>query len=200
MRTRWSRRRVQRDIHWTVQRVPGSQQAVLDQPAVARPQAGSLHRGKLEKTPEQTLDLQPGELVQIETRDEIVQTLDANNRAWSFGEEMLEYCGRQARVLRGVERVIDEPSGRMVEFKNPCIVLEDVICSGDHRQCRLPGVRRVLANAVARAHNPTPLAVPTDSAECPPGWWRRRGSVGASRTRRTAPRQAGGRRGLSWCL
>jgi hypothetical protein len=63
----------------------------------------------------------------------------------------------------------------MVEFKNPCILLEDVTCSRDHhRQCRLPGVRWMLANAVAWAHNPTPPAVPTDSPECPPGWWHRR--------------------------
>jgi hypothetical protein len=27
----------------------------------------------------------------------------------SLGEEMLKSCGRQARVLRRVERIIDEP-------------------------------------------------------------------------------------------
>jgi hypothetical protein len=49
---------------------------------------------------------------------------------------MLKYCGRQARVLGRVERIIDEPTGRMMELKNPCIVLEDVVCIGDfHRLC-----------------------------------------------------------------
>src|SRR6266540_4044658 len=65
-------------------------------------------------------------------------TVDANNRnrGMSFDAEMLKYCGRQARVLRRVDRIIDEPSGRMMRLKNPCIILEDVICtSGVHRLC-----------------------------------------------------------------
>ena len=39
-------------------------------------------------------------------------------------------------MLRRVEQIIDERSGRMIRFKNPCIVLEDVICTSDyHRLC-----------------------------------------------------------------
>ena len=54
----------------------------------------------------------------------------------SFDGEMLRYCGQEARVLRRVERIIDEKSGRMLRFKNPCIVLEAVTCTGAyHRQC-----------------------------------------------------------------
>jgi hypothetical protein len=54
----------------------------------------------------------------------------------SFDGEMLRYCGREARVLRRVERIIDEKSGRMLRLKNPCIVLDDVTCTGAyHRQC-----------------------------------------------------------------
>ena len=50
--------------------------------------------------------------------------------------EMLRYGGQEARVLRRVERIIDEKSGRMLELKNPCIVLDDVVCPGAyHRQC-----------------------------------------------------------------
>jgi hypothetical protein len=94
--------------------------------------------GNLQKTPVQTLDLQPGELVRVKLREEIVRTLDANNanRGMSFDGEMLRYCGQEARVLRRVEQIIDEKSGRMVRFKNPCIVLDDVTCTGVyHRQC-----------------------------------------------------------------
>ena len=54
----------------------------------------------------------------------------------SFDGEMVRYCGREARVLRRVEQIIDEKSGRMLHFKNPCIVLEAVTCTGAyHRQC-----------------------------------------------------------------
>jgi hypothetical protein len=94
--------------------------------------------GKLRRTPQETLDLRPGELVRVKSRQEIVQTLDMHNRnrGMSFDAEMLKYCGRQARVLRRVERIIDERTGRMQYLKNPCIVLEDVICTSDyHRLC-----------------------------------------------------------------
>jgi hypothetical protein len=94
--------------------------------------------GALRKTPTETLHLQPGELVRIKSKEEIVKTLDAGNRnrGMKFDAEMLQYCGRQARVLGRVERIIDEPTGRMLELKNSCIVLEDVICTGAyHRLC-----------------------------------------------------------------
>jgi hypothetical protein len=95
-------------------------------------------QGTLRKTPHETLDLQPGELVEIKSRDEIVQTLDTTNRnrGMTFDPEMLKYCGRRARVLRRVERIIDEKTGRMLHLRNPCIILEDVICTSDyHRLC-----------------------------------------------------------------
>jgi hypothetical protein len=94
--------------------------------------------GKLHRTPTETLDLQPGELVRIKSKEEIVRTLDTGNRnrGMRFDAEMLKFCGRQARVLGRVERIIDEPTGRMLELKNPCILLEGVICPGDyHRLC-----------------------------------------------------------------
>ena len=93
--------------------------------------------GRLEKTPDGTLDLQPGELVRIKSKEEIVSTLDVNNsnRGLSFDPEMLWYCGRQARVLRRVERIIDERTGQLLRLKRPCIVLEDVTCRGEYHRC-----------------------------------------------------------------
>jgi len=94
--------------------------------------------GTLQKTPAGTLDLQPGELVRIKRKEEIVRTLDTSNRnrGMKFDAEMLKYCGRQARVLGRVEKILDEKSGKMMRLKNPCIVLEGVICTGDyHRLC-----------------------------------------------------------------
>jgi hypothetical protein len=94
--------------------------------------------GRLQRTPDGTLGLRPGELVRIKSKQEIVSTLDAksSNRGLSFDPEMLWYCGRQARVLRRVERVIDERTGKLLQLKRPCIVLEDVTCRGQyHRGC-----------------------------------------------------------------
>ncbi|MCE0763109.1 hypothetical protein LWC35_09325 [Pseudonocardia kujensis] len=95
-------------------------------------------QGRLRRTPTGALDLQPGELVRVKSVEEIVGTLDAENknRGMSFDREMLKYCGREARVLRRVERIIDEKTGRMIDLRNPCIVLDDVVCTSDyHRRC-----------------------------------------------------------------
>jgi hypothetical protein len=94
--------------------------------------------GALTKTPLERLDLQPGELVRVKSKEAIVATLDTDNRnrGMTFDAEMLKYCGRQARVLRRVSRIIDEPTGKMMELRNHCIILEDVICTSDyHRLC-----------------------------------------------------------------
>jgi hypothetical protein len=94
--------------------------------------------GRLHKTPEATLGLRPGELVRIRSQEEIVRTLDLNNRnrGISFDPEMLMYCGREARVRQRVQKIIDERTGRMIHLKNSCIMLEDVVCTAKyHRYC-----------------------------------------------------------------
>ena len=103
----------------------------------------------------ETLDLQPGERVEVRSVDEIGRTLDAGgrHRGLTFTDEMAQYCGKQFVVRRRVERIVDETSGRMLEFKkNACITLEDVICTGDQRDARLvlpQGQLPVLARGVA---------------------------------------------------
>ncbi|HVX47401.1 MAG TPA: hypothetical protein VHC49_26155, partial [Mycobacteriales bacterium] len=84
------------------------------------------------RTPADRLDLQPGEMVQVKSREEILATLDENqkNRGLWFDREMLKYCGRRARVLRRVNRIIDERSGRMRVIRSDCIVLEGFVCDG----------------------------------------------------------------------
>jgi len=94
--------------------------------------------GIAEKPTLERLDLQPGELVEVRSKEEIMATLDANqkNRGLWFDSEMLPYCGGIYRVLRRVNRIIDEKTGRMLNLKNPCIVLEGVVCkSSFHRLC-----------------------------------------------------------------
>ena len=84
------------------------------------------------------LGLQPGDLVEVKSKEEIFATLDERdrNRGLRFDSEMLHYCGRRARVLRRVEHIIDEESGKMIHIKGDCIILEGVICTGTyHRSC-----------------------------------------------------------------
>jgi hypothetical protein len=88
------------------------------------------------KTPKELLDLQPGELVEVKSREEILQTLDrsGHNRGLRFDVEMLKYCGRRARVLSRVSQIVDEKTGRMIRFPGDCIILEGVICTADYHQ------------------------------------------------------------------
>lgn len=84
------------------------------------------------RTPTLELNLQPGELVRIRSRDEIMATLDSNllNRGMGFEAEMSRFCGRTARVKARATRCLDERTGRMLTMKNPCIILEDIVCEG----------------------------------------------------------------------
>jgi hypothetical protein len=93
--------------------------------------------GPLEgKTPKEILDLQPGELVEIKSKEEILATLDetGHNRGLRFDVEELKYCGTRARVLRRVNRIVDENTGKMLRLPNDCVILEGVICPGDYHQ------------------------------------------------------------------
>jgi len=95
-------------------------------------------RGTADKGPAERLDLQPGEWVRVKSVEQISATLNAdnNNRGLSFDPEMVKYCGRTAQVLRRVEHIIHESSGRMLTMKTPCIVLAGVTCTADyHRSC-----------------------------------------------------------------
>jgi hypothetical protein len=91
------------------------------------------------KTPSVYLDLQPGEWVRVKSYGEILATLDAKNknRGLYFDAEMVPYCGRTFRVLKRVNRILDEKTGRLTEFKNPCIMLEGAVCEARYSECRL---------------------------------------------------------------
>jgi hypothetical protein len=92
--------------------------------------------GKLTKTPKgEILNLQPGELVEIRSKEEIVRTLDTNNRnrGLLFDIEMVNFCGKRARVLRRVVHIINEKTGEMMHFSNDCIILDGIACLGEYR-------------------------------------------------------------------
>lgn len=82
----------------------------------------------------EALELQPGEWVEIRSPAEIALTLDDNarHRGLTFTDEMIRHCGKRFRVRKRVDRIIEESTGRMLEFKQSrCIALEGAVCSGD---------------------------------------------------------------------
>lgn len=98
-----------------------------------------LRQGALAGTPSVELGLQPGEWVRVKPFEEILKTLDVNNRnrGLFFDVEATKFCGRTFRVLRRVSRILDERSGEMLHMRNPCIILEQVYCSGEMSKFRL---------------------------------------------------------------
>lgn len=83
---------------------------------------------------DEPLHLQPGEWVQIKSKEEILATLNekGKNRGLWFDVEMLPFCGGTYRVRKRVNRIIDERNGKLIHIKSDCVMLEGVACSGDN--------------------------------------------------------------------
>lgn len=98
-------------------------------------------------TPDERLDLKVGDWVEIRSKAEIEQTCNRRNRnrGLAIDEEMTTYCGGQYRVSTRVDRIINEQTGEMMEFKNPCIVLDGVFCKGEYSANRILCPRRITA-------------------------------------------------------
>jgi hypothetical protein len=86
-------------------------------------------RGHRLKTDTVSLDLQPGEWVEVKNRKEIEQTLDIDgkNRGLLFDPPMLAYCGHRYRVAGRLQKIILEETGRMIPLQNT-VVLDGVTC------------------------------------------------------------------------
>ena len=90
--------------------------------------------GHLAQTPVLELNLQPGEIVEVKSFDEIKSTLDkkGRNRGLEFHYDMMQFCGKQYRVRNRLEKMISEASGKMLKIKNT-VILEDVTCDFAYR-------------------------------------------------------------------
>lgn len=90
------------------------------------------------RTPTATLDLRPGELVRVRGYAEIRETLDERwrNRGMYFDSEQVPFCHGVYRVLRRVERIIDETTGRMLRLRSDAVILDGVTCEARYAKCR----------------------------------------------------------------
>jgi hypothetical protein len=149
------RARILASLRWLLAHVPGGYWFFkgfhdwMHQWLSGRP-SPSLH-GQIPydmRTPAGRLGLKPGEYVRIKAQTEIEQTIDKSgkNRGLSFDpEEMAPYCGRIVQVHKSVTKIIDEPTGQMIYMKQPCIMLEGVVCKGEYASCRLNCPRAIPA-------------------------------------------------------
>jgi hypothetical protein len=90
-----------------------------------------------QQSPEpESLSLQPGELVEVLSFEEIRKTLDHRDKSkgLTFMPEMRRYCGRRFKVLKRVDKYIVEGKG-MIRLKNT-VILDGVFCNGEfHGGC-----------------------------------------------------------------
>lgn len=97
-----------------------------------------MEPGTLKKTPNDNLNLQPGDLVQVKSPEEIMCTLDENGktRGLRFDVGMFRYCGGQYRVYTRALRLIDQKTGKMIRMAEqvPCILLEGALCHSDFQK------------------------------------------------------------------
>lgn len=95
------------------------------------------NRERYRKTPSASLDLQPGEMVQVRGVFEILATLDRNacNRGMEFKAEMFQFCGRRYRVLGRLDTRIDEKTCELRRFRTSSVILESVYCHGQRSFC-----------------------------------------------------------------
>lgn len=106
---------------------------------------GWLH-GSHKRTPSESLDLKPGEVVRVKSRAQIAKTLDHKgcNRGMGICSEMTRCCGAEAEVRYRVDRIIDETTGVMRELsdtvtlqniRNNEALAEECLCYGQLGDC-----------------------------------------------------------------
>jgi hypothetical protein len=79
----------------------------------------------------QMFALQPGDLVRVRSKEEIVATLDhwGQLRGCSFAPEMGQYCSTTQKVLKRVERFVDERD-LVIRKTKGIVLLDGIICHG----------------------------------------------------------------------
>jgi len=77
------------------------------------------------------LNLKPGDIVRIKSREEIQSTLNRWNslKGCAFMEEMWQYCGTIHCVFKRVNKFLDERTYLVRKCKG-IVLLESVICNG----------------------------------------------------------------------
>jgi hypothetical protein len=85
---------------------------------------------------DEVLELQQGELVEVKSLSEIMQTLDSagKQRGLIFTPEMRKHCGRRYCVLKRLELMFDEHSREQRQVRNT-VLLDGAYCEGEGIGC-----------------------------------------------------------------
>ena len=90
--------------------------------------------GNQKRTPDQSLNLNPGEIVEVKSFDDIKATLNkySRNKGLEFHYDMKQYCGKRFKVKNRIDRLINEVDGKMLYLKNT-VILDEVTCDFAYR-------------------------------------------------------------------
>ena len=105
--------------------------------------SGSIPIGS--RTPLESLELQPDEWVRVRSYEEILATLNEENknRGLRFDREAVPFCGEKFRVVKRVNQLLDERTGRMLRFKTSSVLLDGAYCMSRYSDKRLFCPRRI---------------------------------------------------------
>jgi len=98
-----------------------------------------IKKGKQLQTPHcenAVLNLQPGEVVEVKSFEDILKTLDAKGRhkGLVFTPEMRQHCGKRFRVFKRLELMFDEYHKTQRYLKHT-VLLENNFCTGAGLGC-----------------------------------------------------------------
>lgn len=95
---------------------------------------GDYRRGSNKTAVGEVLNLQPGELVEVKSVKDIVDTLDegACHRGLFFMRGMRGLCGKQSRVKDRIDKIIVDGTGKMRKLRNT-VQLEGSLCGCDYQ-------------------------------------------------------------------
>jgi hypothetical protein len=90
---------------------------------------GVYPRGSSGSTPVESLNLQPGEWVEVKSMQSIIETLDerGHNRGLRFSPDMRLLCGQRRRVKGRLDKIIVDGTGQMRRLRNT-VCLEGSTC------------------------------------------------------------------------
>jgi len=100
---------------------------------IRRALLGPYGRGASKSSPTESLNLQPGEWVQVKSMSEITATLNekAANRGLWFSPDQRLLCGKERRVVRRIDKLIVDGTGEMRRLRDT-VYLEGSMCSCPH--------------------------------------------------------------------
>jgi hypothetical protein len=104
---------------------------------------GVYPRGSKTSTPVESLNLQPGEWVEVKSMQSIIETLgeQGRNRGLQFSPDMRLWCGRRCRVRGRLEKIIMDETGQMRQLRDT-VYLEGSTCGCSYMGWDMEGCSR----------------------------------------------------------